>query len=296
VANRVGGKTHYPKSFLYSVLGIKAFPKLTLLTGNANTVIGGQIVLPFACKIPIVTLFADTASPGLLAFNIVVGAGAYSTGSSATVTIAGVSATGDTQTTTIGGRVVASPTITTGQSATQVAAAIAAAINADPVAGLLVYAKNTAGVITITALAGGAGGNAITLTTAATGGNTTSVASAATLGGGALGTAALVADNSDTGALTTVQAAGAALFQNAPFQAGTGPKDQPLLLVVNVPQSFAFSEPDAVFGKGTILTLRTTAMATVNGAIYVEMGYIPVDPKPYQPADTNTGFSWAAIG
>jgi hypothetical protein len=188
MSNRVSAKKHFPKSVGFNAMNIEQLGPTAIVASSTNATNRGYFLLPFACKIPLITLFADTASPGITAFNVIVGTGAE------------------------------------------------------------------------------------------------------------VGAAVLTADNSDRLAPpTTTQTAGAGLFQAGTFPNFTGPLDKTVTLVVGVSQTFATSEPDAIFGQGTVLSLRYVSGATVNGNLLAAFAVIPVDPIPYRPASqSNGGWSWAA--
>lgn len=186
--NRISTKSHRPKAVVFSGMNIEQLGPFAIVASSTNATNRAYFLLPFACKIPLVTIFADTASPGITAFNFIVGTGAE------------------------------------------------------------------------------------------------------------VGSAVLVADSSDrTAPPTTTQAAGAGLFQAGTFPNFTGPQDKTVTLAVGVSQTFATSEPDAIFGQGTALSLRYASGATVNGNLWFAFAVVPVDPIPYRPASQSAGgWSWTS--
>ena len=178
MANRIATKSRPgSKTFIFGAIQSLPFEPPVTIVSQGNTIVQDYLVLPFACKIVLVSVAATSSASGVTAFNIVIGS-------------------------------------------------------------------------------------------AAEGG-------------------ALVADNSDVGALSLNTAPGLSLFQNA---GNTAPLDKTVTLVAYVGQTFATSEPDAVFPQGTVLTFRYTSGASVAGSFKAFLAVVPVDIKPGNP--TFAAFSW----
>ena len=178
MANRIASKERVgTKTFVFGSIQSLPFEPPATVINQGNTVAQDYLVLPFACKIPLVSVAATSTTSGVTAFNIVIG---------------------------------------------------------------------------VAAEAG-----------------------------------ALVADSQDVGTLSLNTAPGLSLFQNA---ANTAPLDKTVTLVAYVGQTFATSEPDAIFPQGTVLTFRYVSGGTVAGLFKAFMAVIPVDIKQANPALTT--FSW----
>jgi hypothetical protein len=178
MAERIVAKNRWKKEANFNALQEENFQVIAIVASSTTATPRTSILLPFACKVPLVTIMADTASPGVTAFNI--------------------------------------------------------------------------------ALANGA-----------------------EVGG-------IVADNSDTKQPPTLNTtSGITLFENAAL---TAPSDQAVTLVAYVPQTFQSTEPDAIFPRNTVLTLRYASGATVNGNLFVTLGFVAVDIYPTHPE--YTAFNW----
>lgn len=98
----------------------------------------------------------------------------------------------------------------------------------------------------------------------------------------------LLVDNTDTAGNPQVNTlSGVSLF---------GAAGQAVTLVPNVSQNFVSAEPDAIFPKGTQLTIRLVTGAAVAGNFYLALGIVPVDIFPTRPAATGASFLWSGIG
>lgn len=132
-----------------------------------------------------VALFPSTGTTSVN--NIITsGAAGVATG---TFTITGSPLTGQNNTYTINGTAINAPQ-TTGNTVTQQAAADIIVINANTTANKVVNATASAGVITITALAGGSGGNTITIVGTGNAGDTVTASGGTLTGGSGVGAGA----------------------------------------------------------------------------------------------------------
>lgn len=74
MANRIAAKERIGnKAVLFGALQHIDFDTIALAINQANTTVQATQILPFACKIPFAIIMADTASPGITAFNLVLG-------------------------------------------------------------------------------------------------------------------------------------------------------------------------------------------------------------------------------
>jgi hypothetical protein len=278
--------------------------------GVAQTTLQQLRTVPFNYKVRKVSvaLTAIDSIAGSDLFNIVLGAGSYETAAvaaSGTYTITGSPATSSNNTYTIAGTAVVAPQ-TTGNTVTQQALADVIVINNNATVNNIVTARSALGVVTITANAPGAAGNAVTTTASSSGGDTLT-ANQAVLASGANASGIVLAanDNSDTyGYPTNVAAAGVSLFgADIPFNAAntiaanayaypgnTGPTSNQI--GQGVPNTgwgalatatggygiFVPTNYDAVYPAGVPLTLRAITQATIGSItnLQVTLGIVPV--------------------
>jgi len=197
------GWNQTPKADTFNALSWIRFTEVSPGAGVANSTVQTRL-MPGALykirKVAVSFTAIDNVSGDDL-FNLVVGTGSYDTGAtnaSQTVTVSGTWAQNDTATVTINGHNVVA-TVTQGSpTLTNVAADIVAAILADTTSNLIVTASNIAGVVTITALVPGTGGNAITIAVAKSSTSGTIARGGATLAGGAAQTGVTLAPNDNS--------------------------------------------------------------------------------------------------
>ena len=248
------GWNRSPYSATFNALSFVRFQQVSPSSAVANTTVQSEVILPGLFKIRKVgvsfTAIDNIAGDDL--FNIVVGAGSYSTAgveASDVITVGGTWAQNDTATVTIAGHAVVATITQASPSLANVATDIAAAIVADSTSNLIVTAAAGATTVTVTALVPGTGGNAITITVAKSSTSGTISSAHATLVNGAnesgvtiapndnsfsSGTAApqanttngagLAVSSSGLGYPTNVAAAGMAVFSSdIPFVVGANP-------------------------------------------------------------------------
>lgn len=146
-------------------------PSLILTSGAADP--GGSAVFPSTAAKSVNNIITSGSAPQ----------------ASGTFTITGAPATGQNNGYTINGTLVNAPQ-TTGNSVTQQATADVLVINANTTVNKLIVASNIAGVITITALTGGASGNGIAISGTGNAGDTVTASGALLTGGSGVQTAA----------------------------------------------------------------------------------------------------------
>lgn len=311
----------------YSVGALAVTPLFNVATVGASVVPGtvqAYFVTPCRMKISAIAVSASAVSTiaGTIAFNIVVGTGAYETVAPVAATgqyiLSGTPTTGDTDIYTIGGVVIDSAQ-TTGNTLAVQATADAAAITAG---SALVSATAAGAVVYITALTPGLAGNNITTVGSSTGGVNVVANQVYLTGGDDAGGIAVVANDNATlpyynhastaepvqiagggsGITTNFAVAGEALFA---YDVAIDPENTPAILTTggtavfgDVPtllgtQTLAAS--DAVFERGQVLTLRflTPAGASVTNFVVSAVTEVrplnwPPDPIQKQPGQTNT--------
>ena len=79
MANRIQYKDRVgSRAFAFGSLQANGFAALTVVASQATTVVQDYFALPYACKIPLVTVANNNAAPGVTNFNIVIGSAAAS--------------------------------------------------------------------------------------------------------------------------------------------------------------------------------------------------------------------------
>lgn len=74
MANSIAAKERVgPRAVLFGALQHIDYDIVTLAINQTNATVQALLLLPFACKVPLVTVMADSAASGVTAFNIVLG-------------------------------------------------------------------------------------------------------------------------------------------------------------------------------------------------------------------------------
>lgn len=302
------GVDYNRENYVLGTLGVtQLFSVASIGASVVSSTVQAYCPLPCRTKIPKIVVFfsAIAGIGGDHLFNIVLGTASYQTSevsASQFATVGGTWATNDTATTVINGHSVVA-TITQGSpTLANVAADIAAAINADATSGPLVEAIAGATTVTVVWRVPGTGGNGITFTVSKSSTSGTYVANGATLSGGVQEGVPTIPGNDNSsvpnvtlpdstsqipvtisggaGICTNPAVAGNAMFTpdvpinttnfpNLTAATGTGPTYGQILVPNN---------PDAVWPNSGILTLRVTTPAA--GSISNLIVYAVSEPGP----------------
>jgi hypothetical protein len=319
MANETTAKIRNPRGIRFNVNSPDLFPPITLGASVASTTIQGRYVLPCTSKLVGVVSYASAVGATLPLgnlFNIVVGEGAYQTGTtgvpaSATLTVASPH-TGDLITINFGGASFQYQVLSTDTTATILANSICRAWQIQqlvpeysltpplnkaiysPLAAFSPYlgfglnrvlgAWNSAGAgaIVFTTLSTGTALNGQTITASVSGsGATTTITASAALSGGANSTGITTPTNNTVlyNGVYSFASIGQALFANDQAISGPAPGNYGV-----------FYEPtgwDALLPQGANLTLRATTGAGASVTNWnVAVIVVPYDPKPNIPQDT----------
>lgn len=301
------------------------FSVATIGASSVGTTVQSSFVAPCRLKLSAIAVSVSTVSTinGSVSFNIVVGSGAYESGSTAATgsyTLTGAPTTTFNNVYTINGVVTTNAQLTANtlaQQATSDAAAITAATATNGVTAVAVGAN-----INLTANTAGVAGNFITTVGSSTGGDTVT-ANQAVLSGGSNGTLTVGTvqnDNSTlpyynhastaepvqvagggSGIVTDLALPGQALFAqdvsinaiNTPGILTTGGS----AVFGDIPTAEGqqvLAASDAVFPRGAIITLRvftpiggSITGLTVSAVSEVRPLNTPPDPIQVQPGQTN---------
>jgi hypothetical protein len=315
---------HGYSQYSIGTLGVtQLFNVPTIGASVAPTTVQASFVTPSRIKIASIAISALAVSTvsGAIAFNIVVGAGAYETVAAVaavgTFTLTGVPTTGDNNIYTIGGVVITNAQLTANTLSAQ-ATSDAAAITAG---SALVSATAAGATITVTALVAGLQGNNISTVGNSTGGDTVTANQTYLTGGNdASGVVTVQNDNrtlpyyNQAASSNQIQIAGGgsgittnfALPGNALFayDVAIDPENTPGILVGGGTAVFGdvptllgtqvLAASDAVFERGQLLTLRfiTPAGASVTGFVVSALTEVrnlnePSTPSELQPGQLN---------